>query len=254
MYYGSYKNCFAPIARNVNQLVDALPPARPQIVYDIFPFWEIADTNFCFSLKENMMIKKQSDSPHVIRSESLLYLEKWSNHFQIFTDGSKKDDLCACAFYIPALKFHRKFRLSDSSSIFEAELLANLKALDFLVEKPPFQAVILSDSLSALQAIQDGGLYILVKEIMYSLFLLSNRGIDISFAWVPSHVGIVANEMADKYAKQGLYHDEPDFELLPDVDDVSNIILDIVMAKWQHRWDTEERGRFYYNIEPQVAL
>ena len=181
-HYGKYREHFAPIALKVQDFVDALPLARKQIVVDNFPFWEISDFEICLNLHD--VISKKSDSPHIILSESLRYLEKWSNHLQIYTDGSKYMDIAAGSFYVPSIHLSKSFRLSDFSSVCDAELLAILKALEFLQSKPPFQSVILSDSLSALQAIQNGSDSVLVKEIMFSLFVLSNMGINVSFAWI----------------------------------------------------------------------
>ena len=145
------------------------------------------------------------------------------------------------------------FRLSDFSSVFTAELVAILKILQFFEDRPPFQLAIFSDSLSALQAIENGDSSSdVVKEILYQLYMYASQGIVFNFIWIPSHVNILGNEMADKFAKQGLKRENVDFALVPDVFDLSDQVLDIIMAKWQEDWSSNSKGRFYFNIEPET--
>ena len=51
----------------------------------------------------------------------------------------------------PEFKVRSQFRLSDHTctSVFDSELVAILKALQWVEGRPPFQCVILSDSLGA---------------------------------------------------------------------------------------------------------
>ena len=72
-----------------------------------------------------------------------------------------------CAFYVPCLKYGKEFRITNGSSAFTAELVAILKSFEFVLDKPQNQCVILSDSLSALQAIQKPSDSPIVQEIMY---------------------------------------------------------------------------------------
>ena len=61
-----------------------------------------------------------------------------------------------------------------------------------------------SDSLSALQALLNPDSSDLIQEIMYLKHQLSNMGIHVSLVWIPSHVGIIGNEIVDKLAKESL--------------------------------------------------
>ena len=71
---------------------------------------------------------------------------------------------------------------------------------------------------------------------------------------LPGFVGIVGNEMVDKFAKEGLSHGCIDFDILPDVKHLSDLVLKLIVAKWQERWNLESKGRFYYALEPEVSL
>ena len=215
------------------------------------PFWECDGGKLSVELS-NVVTK--NDAPHVVLSYAREYLGEWNNHLRIYTDGSKADDRTGCSFVIPALKYEFCARLSDNACVFDAELMGILKALQWLDSNPPFQCVILSDSLSAIQAIGSGEkLSALICEIRYNVFMLQNKGVDISFAWIPSHVGIKGNELADKAAKSALNHSRVDIRVIPEYGSVYNIIQKIILGKWQKMWDLSEKGRFYYNLVPVVS-
>ena len=69
----------------------------------------------------------------------------------------------------------------------------------------PMAVAVLSDSLSALQAVKNNSKSSredVVKEIFVVCHQLITRGTDIALQWVPSHVGVPGNESADRAAKQ----------------------------------------------------
>ena len=70
--------------------------------------------------------------------------------------------------------------------------------------RPPFQCVILSDSLIALQSLEGESDSVLVKEIKYYLYVFSNRRVEVAFGLVPSHVRIRGNEVVGELAKAAL--------------------------------------------------
>ena len=91
-------------------------------------------------------------------------------------------------------------RLSATASIYTCELSAIYEAL---ISIPPetHSAVIITDSLSALQGIQDLQTpNALIGDIQREILQLQGMQTAISLCWVPSHVGVPGNEMADKAA------------------------------------------------------
>ena len=98
------------------------------------------------------------DFPHILLATSLEYLEIWANHLKLYTDGSKCEIKTDCAFFVLTLNVGKSRRVPNKTSIFYAELGAILHTLQWLGDRPPFQTVILLDSLSALQALEvEGG-------------------------------------------------------------------------------------------------
>ncbi|KAI5747058.1 hypothetical protein M8J77_010637 [Diaphorina citri] len=129
--------------------------------------------------------------------------ETYANFVQIYTDGSKNESSVACALVIPQLNILKKVALNQNSSIFHAELLAISESLTIVENLHINKAVIISDSLSSLQAIST--LFHpnpLVQSIQEKILCTPNS--TIKFFWCPSHVGIAGNDAADREAKSAL--------------------------------------------------
>ena len=125
----------------------------------------------------------------------------------MFTDGSVLEDGSAgAAFAIPEFHSLRKSSLPPVS-IFTAELTAILMALQHIseVRTPPCEIVICSDSRSALSSIRSDSTSAredLVLEIGTVEHQLITRGTVVRFQWVPAHVCLSGNDMADRAAKR----------------------------------------------------
>ena len=100
----------------------------------------------------------KSLQPHVMKTlvqEKLLNI--YNDHIKIFTDGSRLDNGNAgAAFVIPSLKIQKNYHLGNKYSIFSAELVGILKALQFIGQSklPVSKIVLCVDSKSALLSIQ----------------------------------------------------------------------------------------------------
>ena len=252
LYYGKFDQQFKPLTLKVLDTVKSLPRPLMNPVVDILPSWEYQDTIFDTGLAD--IINKSTDSSHFLLSNSLEYMEKYTTYLKIYTDGSKMGTKSSCAFYVPTLRYSKVLRLPDNTKIFTAEMVAILEALKFVLSKPPMSAVIYSDSLSVVQALESGdGTDGLHQEIKYCLFKLYCQGVHISISWIPSHVGIRGNERVDTLAKNGLSMDDINYHIPPDVSDLDGIVKNMILAEWQAQWDSSCKGRFYYVLESKVS-
>lgn len=127
----------------------------------------------------------------------------------MYTDGSLLDNNQAgSAFVIPALKMEKSFYVGKHRSVFTAELTAILMALTYILDHPfcIFRISLCVDSKSALYALKSSDCKKnskLVLDIKNIVHFLSLRGITVAFCWIPSHIGLHANEWADRAAKKG---------------------------------------------------
>lgn len=93
-------------------------------------------------------------------------------------------------------------------SIMSAELSALLFVLH---QRSKYSCTIFTDSLSSLQAL-NAPTYNIHNPVVFDVLstdLLNNRHI-INLVWIPSHVNITGNELADVSAKKGLTHPNVD--------------------------------------------
>ena len=120
----------------------------------------------------------------------------------------------------------------------KAELAAISLALTWIDQLNLYTgAVIFSDSLSGLMAIQSSKEDIFVDEILTQTTHLRQKHINISFEWIPAHCGLRHNETVDYFAKVGLSGPVEIFNKPSFIGEKSKINQTINNA-WQKRWET----------------
>ena len=180
------------------------------------PSWEMKRAHFdieCTDIKKN-------ENPNIMVADVRSHIEhKYTNCLKVYTDGSLLDNQEAgSAFVIPALKVEKSYYIGKNRSIFTAELIAILMALNYILDLPfcIFQILLCVDSKSALYAISSPGnkkVSKIILEIKYVIHLLCLKGTLVTFCWVPSHLGFASNEWADRAAKRGARHSRESAEL-----------------------------------------
>ena len=143
-------------------------------------------------------------------------------------------------------------RLPDHSSIFSAEAIAVSLALNIIEQSQDKQFLILSDSLSCLNSLENRNFHnSLVLEILESLDKLLKSGYSITFAWVPSHIGIAGNTAADATAKAALCLQESS-SMVP-YTDFKPVVGAYVNKLWQNTWNSESNNKLHA-IQPTIKL
>eukprot|EP00745_Piridium_sociabile_P032536 TRINITY_DN5491_c0_g1_i10.p1 TRINITY_DN5491_c0_g1~~TRINITY_DN5491_c0_g1_i10.p1 ORF type:complete len:250 (-),score=-9.43 TRINITY_DN5491_c0_g1_i10:9-758(-) len=144
---------------------------------------------------------------------------RYSNYLKMYTDGSVLENGNAgAAFVIPTQKIEKQYHMGRLYSIFTAELVAILMALNHILNVPMniCQILLCVDSKSALQAIRSPSKKTRLEmtfEIKHVIHLLSIKGISVTFCWVPSHCGIYANEWVDQAARKAALNFEGSSQL-----------------------------------------
>jgi ribonuclease HI len=175
--------------------VDPKPPLP-------FPPWLTQPLEIILDMDD--ILKK--DNPHVIGAKANEYIDThFRNSIHIYTDGSLGPRGTGAAFFVPYTRYTRKYQLGDHS-VFTAELVAIFMALHYIQAKGNTHPwTIFSDSKSVLTSIKHDSAKSreeMVRSAILLLYKLSKKNFQIKLQWVPSHVGVPGNTVADKLAKE----------------------------------------------------
>ena len=178
-------------------------------------------------------IGKRNRSDLEIKSRFREYTSKYQGYIAIYTDGSKSPD--GVGYAAVSGREFAQGSLPPQSSIYTAELYAILAAVKMTRGMNHYDFIVYSDSRSALQAI--GSLnspHPVVREIQDWLVVLSTKK-KIVLCWVPAHVGITGNELADQRAKAAAELPWDASFPLPHTD-MKPSIRERLRNKWRQSW------------------
>ena len=127
--------------------------------------------------------------------------------------------------------------------------MAISKALCFIEVGPEVSHLILTDSLSSLLALRSFyPKHPFAQDILSRLKSLQQAGKSVQFCWIPSHVGIAGNELADAAARRAA--SVPCTRRLPlPARDFYPAASRLVHSLWQNLWDTRPSNKLR-NIKP----
>ena len=197
------------------------------------------------------IISKKSPTPHDNKTAQAHIEQQYSRilpndpnspaFVQFFTDGSLDpvNHTVGCAIYSPQLKIHKRIKLNYGISIMTAEMVAIIMALNQILEIDTPYAVICTDSLSALQALRSnkkGSRPELVHEIRTLIHQTQLCGNLVQLCWIPSHTGIVGNEIADELAKESCQKIETDITVPISLSELKALIHKEIRVDWQQHW------------------
>jgi ribonuclease HI len=160
----------------------------------------------------------------------------------IYTDGSKVNRQTGSglvAYREGVLQHTSSFHLDDNNTVFQAEVYAIKQAAMWLLRRWTFQkTMILSDSLSAIQALCGNTMNSqLVKETIGLLDQVGARNF-LSLRWVKAHIGIEGNEAADTAAGIGSQQIGATVKDCPKTPStvIKNLIKEAFERKWMTNW------------------
>ena len=215
---------------------------KPQIYeqsYESLLFTPLVHIDGQFTDLSSHQLKQMSNS--VVNNILSNHLKlRFPNTLVIYTDGSVSRLSAGYSFYIPELHVSFANNLPPTTSSFTAECYAIYEALLFISNTDPGNYLIATDSLSCLLALVsnpfNSKLSPLVLRIKSFIYYLNNSHRSIQFLWIPSHIGILGNEVADRLAKSTAITILPSPALLPWTD-FSPLLRRHILSLWSTQWN-----------------
>lgn len=187
--------------------------------------------------------------------------EKWQGWHHIYCDASKHNSnkSVGVGVYHRNYDIVQKIRLPHESSTFTGECFGILKALDYILLAKLKKTLIISDSMSALQALdrfpfksKSQPIIINARDKLYKCF---EKGCSVQFLWVPSHSGVMGNEKADHLANEAVECGD----LYPYINychDLATLPRLYLQDSWNKAWarTSLSKGKYYFAIQPKISL
>ena len=138
---------------------------------------------------------------------------------------------------VPTFKYSRSYRLTSGVSIFSAELMAILMAMEWIEVVKPNDVAIFSDCLSATMAITEfNSSNKIVCDIQRIHMALVAQSIRVEVVWIPGHVGFFGNDMADIAAKKALDKKNVDIQVRLNKSECKSSFKKDLKREWQEDW------------------
>lgn len=187
------------------------------------------------------------------------------NNIIIYSDGSKLSNSDAGAGSFISYEFNDQksysWNLNSSSEIFDLEIFAISESLSKIDEKITDDSIFLTDiyvfadSLGAIQRIQNNSQSSgqeWVAKIHSKAEFLFHQNIKLHIHWVPGHMDIHGNEMADLAAKTGAYDLKSEvvsYQMPVSLISLKRKLKERQLLDWQSHWtNSKKKGRTYQNL------
>ncbi|XP_042910881.1 uncharacterized protein [Parasteatoda tepidariorum] len=184
--------------RSLIQSFDICDLPSQSVDHFLIPPWTISPYQ---SISLFKLHDKANVTPCIFHTLFTAHRHQYSQYIPIYTDGLKSAGYVGCGVIIADDTF--SYKIPDICSVFTAEAVAILMALRLISSRPTRKYCLYSDSMSVLSQLEKFhcDTHPILCFIIHLLITLQKNGFEILFCWVPSHVGILGNELADTAAR-----------------------------------------------------
>ncbi|XP_055614126.1 uncharacterized protein LOC129760500 [Uranotaenia lowii] len=203
---------------------------------------------------EGLTTTKQNTNP--MRSKQLaLFVMNGRNkgRGRVFTDASKDGSKCSIGVFFEMTNLRLSMLLGKETSITSAELIAIREATRIIEERSLVRSVIYTDSKASclmLQAAQESKQD---ERILIEILRVCSLH-QVAIQWIPSHVSIQGNEIADSLAKHGLQSANvyENHFMVKDSMAFFKRYLGEKTESWYSSY-SEEKGKIFHSIQPKFS-
>ena len=235
---------------NICKIKKSSVATRPQPI----PRWALKDIKIDINLKNH--IDKKNTPRRLMKQVTENYIENtyWDGR-KVYTDASKQNEKLGIGIFEEDTNKKQNFRLNDNLSITTGELVAVRKVLENEISKNTEHEsplVICTDSLGACKALVSGKYTNKARpDIIVDILNLNNnlkmKGLEIKIVWIPSHVDILGNEIADQQANEGRSKEEIDIDVKLGYSEIKQVVEQEISEKiYQNQY---EKNQNYYIVK-----
>ena len=254
-HYGHYSTTNSTFYSQTIDFLNTIKliPINPLLSYSKIPPWARTEIQIDLSLT---LYESKKQNPNCLKTAALNLIEHHKNSIQVYTDSSKHlDGKMGIGIYFTNFDLKISHRLTNNLSIYTGELTAICTCLKNILNFESntifnFNFVIFTDSLSALKSLssqKSNSNQTLLDEILYYISLIKSV---LQFVWIPSHLGIPGNEVADLLANSATTHSHIDIKVKLELQDLHSLVTSNINSKWQEKWS--KSTSLYYQINPKV--
>jgi ribonuclease HI len=243
-------------------IANLLPSLKTEeILYKENAPWK-ESLNSLIDINISELSKEEKAIQHKNQIQNLIKYQNISNLI-LYSDGSKCEktgNLGAGVYYTKNFNIENSgslsWNLGSHMEVFDAELFALEKAFKLAFNQIFFfteDIWIFSDSQAAIQRLQNPSLkagqrYISAIE-NWIIKIKAKQQINIHLSWVPGHMNITGNEMADQAAKKGTQLQQQCAEKYVSLSFIKRKIKESALLEWQQEYEKSKKGRFYSQFE-----
>ena len=214
------------------------------------PLWTYEEMDIDISLT-NCIDKKTSNSKYMKETSEEHIMKRYSKHYQVYTDASKEGESVGIGIFFEKENKRFSFKTNNHLAITTAELVAIQKVME-MVLSPTFgetaKICICTDSLGACLALKGDPNQTARPDIAHNIIILHHRimvkGISVSLLWIPSHVDIIGNEIADACANEGRIRAQVDIDIKLGYSELKSLINNTInseMAQKQYEENNHQK-------------
>jgi len=206
--------------------------------------------------KEEEAIQYKNQIQNLIKYQNV-------NNLIIYSDGSKCEktgNLDAGIYYTKNYAMENSgcfsWNLNSHMEVFDAELFAIEKAFKLVLNQISLftkDIWIFSDSQAAIQRIQKSSLNAGQSHVLaiksWAEKIKAKHQINIHLNWVPGHMNIKGNELADQAAKKGTELQKISTEKYISLSFIKRKIKESALLEWQEEYAKINKGKFYSQFQ-----
>ncbi|GBN30159.1 hypothetical protein AVEN_30370-1 [Araneus ventricosus] len=157
-----------------------------------------------------------------------------------------------CVLENNIVSYEGSTELRDNNSIYQAELIAQFKAVEYSRVNYINEdiTIFVDNKASILASINPKARNETARTIFTNLLEAQN----IYLSWIKAHLNYFGNEQADYFAKQAIETSSNVSALMYPIPHLKRVLPKDLLTKWQNIWTDGDRGRSTYVIAPKVSF